>query len=87
MDESRIPPQTTVKPHEVTDPALLEPRHHGEEFVVVLDGRVLLELEGSAPIVLDRDESAYYESDRPHRWSNAGKGIARVLSVSTQPDS
>jgi quercetin dioxygenase-like cupin family protein/DNA-binding Xre family transcriptional regulator len=62
-------------------------KHDGEEFVVVLEGRVLLELKGSTPVVLERGDSAYYESDRPHRWSNAGDGLARVLSVSTPPGS
>jgi transcriptional regulator with XRE-family HTH domain len=60
-------------------------RHDGEEFIVVLEGRVQLELQGSSPVVLERGDSAYYASHRPHRWSNAGDGLARVLSVSTPP--
>jgi XRE family transcriptional regulator, regulator of sulfur utilization len=60
-------------------------RHEGEELIVVLDGRVQLELQGSTPVVLERGDSAYYASHRPHRWSNAGDGLARVLSVSTPP--
>jgi transcriptional regulator with XRE-family HTH domain len=62
-------------------------KHDGEEFMVVLEGRVLLELQGSPPVLLDVGDSAYYESDRPHRWSNAGDSLARVLSVSTPPSS
>jgi transcriptional regulator with XRE-family HTH domain len=60
-------------------------RHEGEELVVVLEGRILLELDGSAPVVLDRGDCAYYEGMRRHRWSNIGDGIARVLSVATPP--
>lgn len=60
-------------------------RHEGEELVLVLEGRILLELEGSTPIVLDRGDCAYYEGTRSHRWSNIGDGIARVLSVGTPP--
>jgi quercetin dioxygenase-like cupin family protein len=59
--------------------------HEGEEFVVVLEGRLLLEVEGSTPVVLERGDSAYYDSPSPHRWSNIGNGIARVLSVATPP--
>ncbi len=59
--------------------------HEGEELVVVLDGRILLEIEGSAPVVLDKGDSAYYESTRRHRWSNIGDDIARVVSVATPP--
>ena len=62
-------------------------RQEGEELVVVLEGRILLELEDSAPIVLDRGDCAYYEGTRSHRWSNVGDGIARVLSVGTPPTS
>jgi quercetin dioxygenase-like cupin family protein len=59
--------------------------HEGEELVVVLEGRVLLEIEGSAPVALDRGDAAYYESTHPHRWSNIGDGIARLLSVASPP--
>ncbi len=57
--------------------------YEGEELLVVLEGRVLLELEGSTPIVLERGDCAYYVSTRQHRVSNIGTGIARVLSVTT----
>jgi quercetin dioxygenase-like cupin family protein len=50
--------------------------HEGEELVVVREGRVLLEIEGSVPVALDRGDAAYYESTHPHRWSNIGDGIA-----------
>jgi transcriptional regulator with XRE-family HTH domain len=59
--------------------------HEGEEFLLVLEGALLLELEGSEPVVLKRGDSAYYASDRPHRWSNAGKGIVRVVAVACPP--
>jgi quercetin dioxygenase-like cupin family protein len=60
-------------------------RHHGEELVIVLEGRMRLELEGSPPIMLERGDCAYYESTRPHRWTNHGDTLARLLSVSTPP--
>jgi transcriptional regulator with XRE-family HTH domain len=60
-------------------------RHDGEELVVVLEGHLLLELEGSSPIALERGDCAYYESTRPHRWTNTGDTLARVLSVSAPP--
>lgn len=59
--------------------------HEGEEVVVVLEGRVLLDIEGATPVVLERGDSAYYDSTRRHRWTNIGEGIARVLSVATPP--
>ncbi|HXF98296.1 MAG TPA: XRE family transcriptional regulator [Gaiellaceae bacterium] len=59
--------------------------HEGEELVVVLEGRVKLEIAGSEPVVLERGDAAYYESARPHRWSNVGDGLARLLAVATPP--
>jgi len=59
--------------------------HEGEEFMVVLEGRILLEIEGSTPVVLDQGDSAYYEATRRHRWTNIGDRLARVLSVATPP--
>jgi transcriptional regulator with XRE-family HTH domain len=55
--------------------------YEGEELLVVLEGRVLLELEGSTPIVLERGDCAYYVSTRQHRCSNVGDDVARMLSV------
>jgi transcriptional regulator with XRE-family HTH domain len=57
--------------------------YEGEELLVVLGGRVLLELEGSTPIVLERGDCAYYASTRQHRCSNIGDDVARMLSVTT----
>jgi len=59
--------------------------HEGEEFMIVIEGRILLEIENSTPIVLDQGDSAYYESTRRHRWSNLGDGVARVVSIATPP--
>ena len=60
-------------------------RHAGEEFVYVLEGSLRLEVEGAEPVVLEAGDSAYYRSERAHRWSNAGSGLARVLSVAGPP--
>ena len=50
--------------------------YEGEELLVMLEGRVLLELEGSTPIVLERGDCAYYASTRQHRCSNIGDDVA-----------
>ena len=60
-------------------------RHAGEEFVYVLEGSLRLEVEGAEPVVLEAGDSAYYRSERAHRWANAGSGLARVLSVAGPP--
>jgi transcriptional regulator with XRE-family HTH domain len=59
--------------------------HEGEEFMLILEGRVLLELENHAPIVLETGDSAYYGSRTAHRVANAGPDAARMLVMSNPP--
>jgi transcriptional regulator with XRE-family HTH domain len=61
-------------------------RHDGEEFVHVLEGRVELTVGSAEPIVLEPGDSAYYRSDVPHSFRNAGAGVARFFGVTTPPN-
>ena len=45
-------------------------RHAGQEFLFVLDGELILELEGSEPRRLKAGDSATYPGDRPHLLRN-----------------
>jgi mannose-6-phosphate isomerase-like protein (cupin superfamily) len=36
--------------------------------------------------VLGPGDSAYYRSDAPHSFRNAGNGVARFLGVTTPPN-
>ena len=67
--------------------SLAEPgRHAGEEWLLVLDGKLRLELEGAEPRVLEQGDTAYYPAERPHLLSNASKSAPlRVLCVDTPP--
>jgi transcriptional regulator with XRE-family HTH domain len=60
--------------------------HAGEEFVLVLEGMLRIELDGSEPVVLERGDSAYYRATRRHRWSNVGDGLLRVVAVTCPPN-
>jgi transcriptional regulator with XRE-family HTH domain len=44
--------------------------HAGEEFVHVLEGELLLELDGAEPKVLKVGDSAYYRAANPHSFKN-----------------
>ena len=59
--------------------------HEGEEFGMVLEGRLILELEGFSPRGIRKGECFYFPADRPHRLYNPGKTTARVLWVVTPP--
>jgi hypothetical protein len=37
--------------------------------------------------VLEHGDSAYFKAERPHSYRNIGEGIARFLTVSSQPTS
>jgi quercetin dioxygenase-like cupin family protein/DNA-binding Xre family transcriptional regulator len=66
---------------------LAEPgRHAGEEWILVLEGELRLELEGSEPRLLRQGDSAYYPAERPHLLSNASETERlRVVCVDTPP--
>jgi transcriptional regulator with XRE-family HTH domain len=58
--------------------------HDGERFLLVLDGQVKLEY-GDELIHLDQGDSVYIYAAIPHVLAPAGRGTARVLSVSYNP--
>jgi transcriptional regulator with XRE-family HTH domain len=61
-------------------------RHSGEEWLIVLEGELLLELEGADPRVLKPGDCAYYPAERPHLFSNASPDSPlRLICVDTPP--
>lgn len=60
--------------------------HPGEEFLMVLAGRVTVDLEGRGPVTLDEGDSIYFDSSRGHLYASAGPADARILVVCTRPD-
>jgi transcriptional regulator with XRE-family HTH domain len=56
--------------------------HAGEEFLYVLAGRVLLVVDGGAPVGLDVGDSAYYPSALAHDYVNEGDAEAVLLTIS-----
>ena len=60
--------------------------HPGEEFLMVMSGRVVVQLEGREEIVLDTGDSLYFDSGRGHLYAAEGDEGARILVVCTAPD-
>ncbi len=58
--------------------------HVGEEFGIVLKGQLEIELDGSVHLV-HQNESFYYSSSRPHKWTNPGKSETIVVWVISPP--
>ena len=56
-------------------------RHPGQEFVMVLSGRVRIHFETGEAIELGRQESAYFDSGVGHVYLSTGKTDAQVVVV------
>ena len=69
----------------VTVPRLTRLTLH-EEFVHVLEGTLILEVDTAEPQELRAGDSAYYRSDRPHLFRNASDDAPlRLICVDSPP--
>ncbi|WP_280545824.1 MULTISPECIES: XRE family transcriptional regulator [unclassified Halomonas] len=62
-------------------------RHDGEEFLMVLDGEILLYTEYYEPLALGSGDSIYFDSAMGHALVSVSDADAVVLSVCTRGDS
>ncbi|TCO81996.1 XRE family transcriptional regulator [Plasticicumulans lactativorans] len=60
-------------------------RHAGEEFIYVLDGTIEVHTEFYQPVALGPGDSLYLDSRMGHRVISTSREDARVLWVSTHP--
>jgi transcriptional regulator with XRE-family HTH domain len=58
--------------------------HIGEEFGIVLQGELEVNLNGK-PYRVKKNESFYFSSQESHSWSNPGKGKTIVIWVVSPP--
>lgn len=59
--------------------------HGGEEFVFILKGCVIYDLEGKSKYELNAYDTLYYPNYIGHRWKNNTDTEAEILLVSTSP--
>jgi transcriptional regulator with XRE-family HTH domain len=59
-------------------------RHPGQEFLLVLQGTVIVHAEGHPPVTLHPGDSVYFDSARGHLYAAAGPQDARILVVCTE---
>ena len=59
--------------------------HGGEEFVMVLSGKVVYQIENHRNYVLEVEDTLYYPNYVGHRWENPFDEDAKILIVTTQP--
>ena len=58
-------------------------RHEGEEFSIVLKGRVEVVTDIYEPVILEEMEGIYIDSRMGHAYLNAADGSSLILNVST----
>ena len=58
--------------------------HDGQEFVYVVEGTIELFYEGHS-YRLEKGDSAYLSSSRPHTFHGLGDGVAQMLAVVSSP--
>lgn len=80
-----LPMLMTLEPRgQTAEPA----RHHGEEFVYVLSGKLLMtaELEdGTVTLTLGPGDSYHFAAAQPHRYACLGESVVKALLVVTPP--
>lgn len=59
-------------------------RHPGQEFTVVLSGRVRIHFENGEQITLSERETAYFNSEIGHIYLTEGDGDAEVIAVMSE---
>lgn len=68
-------------PHAESGPVFA---HNGEDAVIVLKGRLEVEI-GGVWHELSKGDSLYFDSELPHRWRNSSESVSEVIWVSTPP--
>lgn len=81
-NRAMMPVTTTYEPNTRQDGLQ---GHAGETFLYVLEGTLLLELDGHEPAVLGPGDSAYYRPDPPPKLSNIGDTRLELLGVVSPP--
>ncbi len=60
-------------------------KHDGEDFLHVMEGRFLLEIEGNDPVILEEGDNAYYNASVPHKQRNLSKSVSSFFGVMSPP--
>jgi len=81
--KSMIPMRGTLKPLEKMQFDRMV-SHPGEEFLMVLSGTIVVQLEGQDDVTLEQGDCMYFDSGRGHLYAAAGQDEARILVLCSQ---
>ncbi|SFQ69463.1 Cupin domain-containing protein [Roseivivax halotolerans] len=79
-----VPIHARIKASSIKEFGQLE-KHGGEEFLIVMDGEIVVHSEFYAPVTLKRGESIYLDSTMGHAYVSAGDRDAEVFCICTEP--
>jgi transcriptional regulator with XRE-family HTH domain len=83
--KSMVPMRGTLKPLEKMQFDRMV-SHPGEEFLTVLSGRIVVQMEGREDVTLGQGDCMYFDSGRGHLYAAEGQEEARILVLCSQFD-
>lgn len=84
INKRMVPIHARIKASSLKEFGPLE-RHGGEEFLIVMDGEIVVHSEFYAPVTLRRGESIYLDSTMGHAYVSTGDRDAEVFCICTEP--
>lgn len=76
-----LEPMIIEIPFRAAGTAPVRSKHRGEEFVYVLEGEVVFQMEPYSPLRLSQGDSIYFDGSSSHGFSSTSEHPARILSV------
>lgn len=77
----KLEPMIVQIPATKTSPSRVRSSHAGEEFVYVLEGQVVFEMEPYAPTILNQGDNVYFDGSSAHGFAAYGDAPAKILSI------
>jgi transcriptional regulator with XRE-family HTH domain len=68
-----------------SDSSEIMSEHPGQEFVLVLEGKLLMILDNNQ-FILEKGDNFYYNSNIPHSIKNIGESSAKIMWIVTPPN-
>ncbi len=83
-DSSKQMEPYMVKFSENADSSEIMTEHAGQEFIHVLEGKIMVNLDNNQ-YILEKGDNFYYNSNKPHSIKNIGSSSAKILWIITPP--
>jgi transcriptional regulator with XRE-family HTH domain len=82
LNKQMVPMFGVIRAHDVRDFSEYV-KHPGEEFLMVLEGKLEVHIEGRDPVHLGVHDSIYFDSGMGHLYVSSGKKDTKIVVVCT----